>query len=233
MTGFSEACALVSTADWHLPHGWPSSPDGWAVGTRAIGSDSGFLQNAPSEATACQQRASQASALVRRSRRSHGQRCRRCLRHRRDSCPGTRTGGAPPLPWSQALWQQGPDIGPLLRAGAGVGGTPSGNQTSARHELQRSLRRDRQKRLYNKPLQQTARPSASLRSTPVRPQLKGVVFDERRTSCAWRPGRDAGARRHGRRRARCAQPHRRPWRRRERDVLGLASGLARKGRAGR
>ena len=90
-----------------------------------------------------------------------------------------------------------------------------------------------QRRRYNKPLQQTARPSTALRAAPVRPQLKGVVFDERRTSCARRPGRDAGARRHGRRRARCAQPHRRPWRRRERDVLGLASGLARKGRAGR
>ena len=84
----------------------------------------------------------------------------------------------------------------------------------------------------NKPLQQTARASAALRAAPTRPQLKGVVFDERGTSSARRPGRDAGARRHGRRRARCAQPHRRPWRRRERDVLGLTSGLARKGRAG-
>ena len=37
----------------------------------------------------------------------------------------------------------------------------------------------RKERPYNLPLQQTARPSASLRYAPVRPQLKGVVLGRR------------------------------------------------------
>ena len=35
---------------------------------------------------------------------------------------------------------------------------------------------------YNKPLQQTARPSTALRAAPVRPQLKGVVLGRRGTA---------------------------------------------------
>ena len=38
----------------------------------------------------------------------------------------------------------------------------------------------RNERLYNKPLQQTARPSTALRAAPVRPQLKGMVLYELR-----------------------------------------------------
>ena len=34
----------------------------------------------------------------------------------------------------------------------------------------------RKERLYNSPLQQTARPSTALRAAPVRPQLKGIVL---------------------------------------------------------